>query len=132
MRALLVSLALLGACDAGAKPEPRPRVDQAALVRHASTDPFVDVDCSAVVAKVPSVIFAYDPKYFALATMIAPTLRASCIEDAWPEPLRRCIVQATPDALVDENACRYLVSPELAAKVAKRFGTTADGLSLGR
>ena len=85
-------------------------------------------DCDAVAAKVPSVLFAYDPGYFAFAAKIRPKVRESCVEDAWPEPLRDCIVKATPDALVHEHACEDLVDHELAERVSKRFGIPVDSL----
>ena len=100
----------------------------------ATKPPEPRVDCDAVAAKVPSVLFAYDPGYFTFAAQVRPKVRESCIEDAWPEPLRRCIVTPAPDKLVHDRACGELVPDELSAKVATRFGVAPSQVQamLGR
>lgn len=109
----------VSACDSSARSEP---TRELMAIKEAACD------CDAVSAKVPSVLFAYDPGYFAFAATIRPKVHDSCIEDAWPEPLRRCIVTAKPDALAHDHACEYLVSFELAEKISKRFGIPVDSL----
>jgi hypothetical protein len=165
MCALLGSLALLGACDAGARPEPRPEPGKPKIYVRGSevtfrgdgsnpgrrqllesqgatceptpagdlrcVFPSPSVPCDWLVQKVPSIAFAYDAKYVALATTLMPPLLASCTNDHWPEDLKQCLLASSPQQLVHEHACDKLVTPELAEKVAKRFGTTASGLSFG-
>jgi hypothetical protein len=82
--------------------------------------------CAKVLEKMPSVLYEYEPRLFSLAMQIRPTLAASCAEDGWSEPLKACILASTPKALVRENACSKLVSPELSAKIAGRFGLAPD------
>lgn len=131
MRALLVSLALLGACE-GAKPEPRIELITKKSHRDARAPDEAAVSCTRVLDQISRALFAYDPQYVSFASMYAPKLRASCTDDGWPDELKRCIVDATPDALAHDHACEKLVTPELAEKVAKRFGASASGLSFGR
>jgi hypothetical protein len=162
MRALVVSLALLGACNRGATPEPRPDREtlQAPVVivtkseitykgqlidtveselRFPATeagvrapDAVAEASCSRVLQQIRSAVFAYDPQYLSLAETYAPKLLVSCQADGWPDNLKRCIVDATPQALAHEHACENLVTSELTAKVGKRFGVSTSGLSFGR
>jgi len=155
---LLLTLLALGACDAGAKPEPRatpPRIvvrgseitfqgmaSNAAARRQLEAQgakceatptgdlycvyPDEPIPCEWVIEKVPSIAFAYDPKYFALATTVLPALTASCTDDAWPDELKLCIMTSSPQELAHKHACEHLVTAELRGKVAKRFGISPD------
>jgi hypothetical protein len=94
--------------------------------RLGSFHPASKTPCEKVVEKVPSLLYEYEPRLFSLAMQIRPTLLASCNEDGWSEPLKACILASTPKALVREHACSKLVSPELSAKIAGRFGLAPD------
>jgi hypothetical protein len=164
MRALLLTLVVLGACDAGAKHEPRPEpdtlqkapiiivtkgeityqgqlvatVDSSAHVIEAGNGHPIDaansaevaqsVSCTRVLQQLRSAVFAYDPQYIALSATFASKVVASCQDDAWPDELKRCIVDATPEALAHAHACENVVPAELWPKIAKRFGVSRDSL----
>jgi hypothetical protein len=147
MRALLVSLALLGACDAGAKPEPRP--DRDTLQKppviivtkgeitfrdklEAPDAGALDVvpSCTQVLEQLSKALFAYDPSYVALTVSYRPKVLASCQDDGWTDELKRCILEATPEGLAHDHACEPLITDDLRQKVAKRLGlSTGTGSS---
>jgi len=119
----LVVVALVAACDAGAKP---PGAGSACgETRSAAAPATAPPACGEVIEHLNSALFTYDPKYVALAGTYATRVLASCHDDGWPDALKRCIVSASPRALLD-HACDKHVSDELAEKVLARVAPGQD------
>jgi hypothetical protein len=131
---VLCAVAVLAGCenDRDRPPEhlaPVVIVTKSELRRHGGLEPpdggAIETTCGEVMEHLNSALFAYEPRYMALAGSYATRVLASCHDDGWPDALKQCIVTSTPRALLD-HACDKLVSDELAHKALARIAPGMD------
>ncbi|HSD89886.1 MAG TPA: hypothetical protein VLB44_20285 [Kofleriaceae bacterium] len=98
-------LALVAACDRGARSSPRP-----------------PVDCKAVVALIAGKITRPSPSAPDFKAKYVPVFEASCVEDRWPEAYKTCVIDSRDASAME--ACDRL-APGIGKKLAERIDRTA-------
>ncbi len=90
-------------------------------------------DCELIVGKMSAMIGkqmgqSTDPQVQRMIAMATNAVRASCLEDGWPDALRACILQVDPNATADAmRQCENLMPPGLQEKMQKRMATAMGG-----
>ena len=80
-------------------------------------------DCADVVRRVREAVAA--DAVGSDAQRLIDQMQASCTEDAWPEPLKRCIVAAKPRDRAALDKCNELMPKELQDKIQQRMMANA-------
>lgn len=61
-----------------------------------------------------------DPTAAPMVAKMMTILEQSCVEDEWPEPLRRCFLASRPGDLEAFSACEKVTPPALREKIEQR------------
>ena len=81
-------------------------------------------DCAAVTEKM-RVLFGgmagSDPSQQAMVDKALGVVRTSCVEDHWPEALRRCILGAKDGDVAALSTCEQVTPPALKTKLQQRM-----------
>lgn len=91
-------------------------------------------DCDAVATKIKNLINAQqatlqnDPRTAKYMAAVIDTMRVACVEDQWPDALKRCMLATSNDNLMNQ-ACTEQMSPELQSKLQARVTTVMQQMT---
>ena len=81
-------------------------------------------DCAAVIEKITGAMPANvsgDPQMAAQLGRTMDVMKQSCVEDAWPDDLKRCVLAAPPGQITGMQACNDKMPKALQDKMTARL-----------